>query len=113
PGCLALQHVDRCFRSAVAWTEARPAGCQHDHDLFGELDDRIRDRVALIGHDASLDLVALAREQLRQNLATLVLARPLGDAVRDGDDGRLHSFTFSSRRTSPISIAGSTPLAMS
>ena len=113
PGRLPLEHLEGRLRGDVTRTESRPAGGQDERGLLRELGDRLCDRVAFVGHDAPLDLVALLAEQPGEQVAALVLARPLGDAVGDGDDCCLHSFTFSSRRTSPISIPESTPFAMS
>ena len=113
PGRRALEHLGRRLRRDVARAKARAAGRQHERYLLGELGDRVGDRVPVVGHDPPLELVALSGEQVGEQVAALVLARPLGDAVRHRDDRGLHSFTFSSSRISPISIAGSTPLAMS
>ena len=46
---------------------------------------------ALVRHDAPLDLVAVGREQLVEQVAAAVLARPLGDAVGDGQHRRPHT----------------------
>ena len=113
PRRFALEHLQRRLGSHVARREARPPGRQHERGLLRELDDRVGDRVPVVGHDAPLDLVALGPEQAGEQVAALVLARPLRDAVRDRHDRGLHSFTFSSSLTSPISIPESTPLAMS
>ncbi len=112
-GRVSLEHVARGLGRDVPRGDSGSSGREHDDRLLGQLDDRIGDRVPLVGDDAPLDLVALSREQLGEQVAALVLARPLGGTVRDGDDGRSHSFTFSSKRTSPISIPESTAFAMS
>ena len=46
-------------------------------------------------------------------LSHVDVALALEDAVRDGQDGRLHSFSFSTRRTSLTTISLSTAFAMS
>jgi hypothetical protein len=82
----------------------------------GKLAHGLGDRGTLVRDDAALDLVALLREQLLEDVAAPVLALPGGDTVRDGQDGGLQettSFVFSSRRTSSTTISLSIAFAMS
>jgi hypothetical protein len=62
-----------------------------------------------------LDLEVLLLEQLDEQPAALVVARPGGNAVGDGDDGGLQtaSFVFSTSVTSLTDIALSIAFAMS
>src|SRR5262249_55222603 len=99
----------------VARREAGAAGREHDCGLVCELLDRAGDLAAFVRNDAPDHLVALGFEQLLEQVAARVLARPLGDTVRNGQDRRIHrgSWVFSpslpSSTTMPLSIA----LAMS
>ncbi len=109
----ALEHLRRRLRSDVAGPEAGAARRQHERRLLRELGDRLGDRVAVVGHDPALDLVALAQQQLGEQIAALVLPGPLRDTVRDREHGGLHCLVFSNRRTSAISIPESSAFAMS
>ena len=83
--------------------------------LGRELLDRLRDRVALVGHDLAHDLEAVGGEELVEQVAARVLPRAHVHAVRDRENGRLHtgSFVFSTSLTSETTIPSSTAFAMS
>src|SRR5207248_6551032 len=102
-------------RRHIPWRNTRSPRGQDDAGLGGQLGDRVRDLFMLVGNDAPLDLVALACEELGEQIAAPVVAHAVRDAVRDCEHGGLHagSFVFSTRWTSSIRIALSTALAMS
>ena len=116
PGHGALEHLGRRFRRDVTRREAGAAGGQHDRGLLRELRNRLGDRVAVVGHDAAFDLVALRGEQPAQQVAAFVLAGSFSDPVGDREHGGPHgsgSFVFSSKRTPASSIVESIAFAMS
>ena len=103
-----------CLKS----TRAGRPGAARGQDELGfsrELLDRFCDRVPLIRDDPPDDLVAIAAQELVEEIAARVLAPTHVDTVGDGQDGRLHArcFVFSTSRTSPSSIPSSTAFAMS
>ena len=63
---LALEHVARRLRRHVPRREPGAAGREHEPRRAGELPDRRRDLVALVGNDAPLDVVALAAQAARR-----------------------------------------------
>ena len=67
----------------------------------------------IVCDDAALDLVPVDRQQRREEVAALVLARARYDTVGDRQDGGLHSFVFSTSLTSAITIDLSIAFAMS
>ena len=115
PGRLAVEHRPGRLGCDVAGREPRAACCQHKGAAGGELGDRGRDLVRLVGDDAALHREALALEQLGERVAAAILARPVVDAVRDRQHGGVHtgSFVFSTSVTSVIVIALSIAFAMS
>ncbi len=105
------------LRRDVPGAEAGAAGRQDEaRAVVDEVGDGGGDHLALVGHCAAGDVVAVGGEQLFEDVAASVLALALGDAVGDGEDGRRHargSFVFSSRDTSPMTMSLSIALAMS
>jgi hypothetical protein len=70
----------------------------------------------LVGNYLACHLEALGAKQLLERVATSILARSPGDAVRDRQDGGSQasaSFVFSTSVTSAIRIDLSTAFAMS
>jgi hypothetical protein len=114
-GRLPLEHVARRLGRDVPGRETGPAGGEDEARSTRELCERRRDRLAIVRDDAPLDLEPLGPQELVEQLAAAVFAAPLGDAVRDREDGgsQTASFVFSSKRTSPMTMAESTALAMS
>ena len=115
PRRLAVDDGERRLGSDVARGE--PGAARREDDAHGgrELAQRGRDLVALVRYDAPLDVVPLAAQQLDEQIAAAVLARSVGDAVRDGQHRRLQtvSFVFSTSTTSAIRIPLSIAFAMS
>jgi hypothetical protein len=112
----AVEHVAGRLRGHVSWSEARSAGREDKSRARGQLAERVRDLLALVGNDPSLDLVVLAPQQLDQDVAAPVLSRPGHDAVRHRQHGGLQvtgSFVFSTSTTSTMRICLSTAFAMS
>ena len=102
--------------SHIPRRETGPAGREHEPCRARQLPDRGRDLVALVGHDAPLDLVALPPEQLVERIAAAILPGSGRDPVRHRQHRRLQtirSFVFSTRTTSAIRISLSTAFAMS
>ena len=109
---LALQHRARRLGCHVARSEARPARRQDDSGRRGKLFDRSGDLVGLVGNDAPLDVVSVRAQQLVEHVAARVVGRAARDAVRNGQDRRVHSFTFSTSSTENV-ICLSIAFAMS
>src|SRR5262249_54281969 len=114
-GRSAVEHLHRRLGRDIARAESRSPGGQHQARVVREGNDGVGDRVPLVGDDLPLDLEALARAELAENIAAPVLARSLGNSVGDGQDGNPHtgSFVFSTSRTSSTTISLSIALAMS
>src|SRR6266568_9577943 len=99
------------LRREITRRDARAAGRQDHARIRGQCPQRRCDLRPLIGNDAMLDLVLLALEQLHEESTAFVVALPGRNAVRDREDGGLHtgSFVFSTSVTSvtamPLSIA--------
>jgi hypothetical protein len=114
-GRLTVEHVAGRLRRDVAWGE--PGAARREDQPRGrrELAQRFGDLLPLVRDDAPLDLVPVARQQLRQQVAAPVLGLAARDAVADRQDGSLQtvSFVFSTSETSPIVIALSIAFAMS
>jgi len=81
PGRLALQDGPRRFRGDVAWREPGAPGCQDDCGPWGDVLDRSRDLVRLIGDDTPLDLVAVGAQKLLEQIAASVVGLAARDAV--------------------------------
>jgi len=116
PGRLTVDDPEGRFGSHVTRREARAAGGQDDRRRPGERRDRVLDPVGLVRDHATLDVEPPTGEQLLQEVSALVLARPLVDAVRDGENGRSQgtfSFVFDTSVTSVTTISLSIALAMS
>ena len=113
----ALEHGYRCLGRDVAETEAGSAGREDEvRPVVGEAGNGVGDRVALVGNHPPDDVVAVAGEELHEQVAAPVLPLALGDAVGDGEDGGSHStgaFVFSTSCTSPTTMSLSIALAMS
>ena len=112
---LAVERVARRLRRHVARREAGAAGREDDSRDGGELAERGGDLLSLVGDDAALDVVAVALQELGEQVAAPVLRLAARDAVGDGEDGgpQTGSFVFSTSVTSPITIALSIAFAMS
>ena len=110
-GDASLDDVAGRLGRHIARGDAGTAGRENNAAGGGELADRGRDVVPLVGHDATLDGEALAREELREQIAAPVLPRAVKDAVGDRQNRavQIGSFVFSTSRTlrttMPLSIA--------
>src|SRR4029450_1924620 len=62
PGSVALDHLARRLGRDVAWPQAGATCGEDEPGLFGQLRERVGDRVRVVGNDAPLDLVAVALE---------------------------------------------------
>jgi hypothetical protein len=115
-GSFPVEHVTGRLRRHVPRSEAGSSRCQDESGIRGERSDRGGDRLALVGNDPALDLVALGPQELVERVSAAVLARTCHDAVRHRQHSRLQltrSFVFSTSRTSAIRISLSTAFAMS
>ena len=114
-GCLPVEDAGRGLGGHVTGAETGAAGRQDDVGLVGQLLDRARDLVAVVGHDAAHHFEPLRLQELLEQVAAPVLARALGDAVGDGQNSSIHagSLVFSSSLTSSTTICLSIALAMS
>jgi hypothetical protein len=87
-----VEHRRRRLWCDVAGRDTGAAGREHEaRAAVCQLLERPRDLLALVRHDAALDLVALAGEQLVEQVAAPVLARALVDAVGHGQHGDPHT----------------------
>jgi hypothetical protein len=114
-GRLPVEHLARGLGRDVARREPRAARRQDEPRARDELAQRGDDPVVLVRHHTPLDLVALAAEQLLEQVAARVVRRAARDAVgrREHRSSQTGSFVFSSRRTSATTISLSTAFAMS
>ena len=82
----------------------------------GELDDRPRDLVLLVGNEPAHDVVPVGAQELLERGAASVLGFAARDAVGDREDGRPQTgspFVFSTSVISEITIPLSIAFAMS
>ena len=101
PGASRSSTVARRLRRHVPRREAGAAGREHERARPRRARDRRGDLVALVGHDPPLDLVAVAAEQLGEEVAAAILARRRATTPSETVSTaafRPRSFVFSTRR---------------
>ena len=107
-----------CVASGVTSRSARPVPpvVSTSSAPRGELDDRPRDLVLLVGHEPAQDGEPVGAQELLERGAASVLGFAARDPVGDREDGRPHArspFVFSTRVISEITIPLSIAFAMS